>query len=86
MEKQFFNNEFLYFRKWNKQLENAKKGYKRPSLLKALVATFWPEYLILGINLATMDIAIRLTQPIMLGNLLDYFTPGSSTTKTDAFW
>lgn len=77
---------FFYFRKWNKELESAKKRQKSPSLLKALIATFWPEYLYLGILLATMDILLRLTQPIMLGKLLDFFKPETTTTETDAFW
>ncbi|KAJ8957038.1 hypothetical protein NQ314_006615 [Rhamnusium bicolor] len=72
--------------KWNEHVESSKKCQRKPSLLKVLVATFWPEYLYLGINLVLMDIFIRLSQPFVLGKLLDYFRPGSSTTKTEALW
>lgn len=32
------------------------------------------------------DIVVRLTQPVFLGLLLDYFTPNSQTTRESAFW
>lgn len=75
---------YLYFSKWNKHLQAAKKFGKKPSLLRVLVATFWPEYLSLGFILATMDIGVRLTQPILLGYLLDHFRTGSDVTKEKA--
>ncbi|XP_018561045.1 multidrug resistance-associated protein 4 [Anoplophora glabripennis] len=73
-------------RKWNIHSETAKKYNRNPSLLKALVATFWPEYLCLGVILVCMDIFVRLSQPLMLGRLLEYFKPEPSVTKTEAFW
>ncbi|XP_057653050.1 ATP-binding cassette sub-family C member 4-like [Diorhabda carinulata] len=73
-------------KKWNKHLSKPNKTERRPSLLKTLVATFWPEYLFLGCILVTMDLLVRLTQPIMLGNMLTYFRPGSTTTKTEALY
>ncbi|KAJ8979911.1 hypothetical protein NQ317_005347 [Molorchus minor] len=33
-----------------------------------------------------MDIFVRLSQPLMLGRLLDYFRPGSTTEKHEALW
>ncbi|XP_018575091.1 multidrug resistance-associated protein 4-like [Anoplophora glabripennis] len=73
-------------RNWNKNEEKAKKNNKKPSLLRVLVATFWPEYLYLGVLLAFMDIFIRLSQPLMLGRLLEYFKPVPTVTKTEALW
>lgn len=73
-------------RKWQQHLEYTKKCSKKPSLLKVLVATFWPEYLYLGIIDAFMDIVIRVSQPIMLGYLLDYFRSDTELTKEDALW
>ncbi|KAG5875254.1 hypothetical protein JTB14_011933 [Gonioctena quinquepunctata] len=74
-------------RKWNKHLLYCKKRQQKPSLFKVLIATFWPEYLYLGVLLATMDLVFRLLQPIMLGHLLDFFKPGpKTTTKTEALW
>ncbi|KAJ8918369.1 hypothetical protein NQ315_008063 [Exocentrus adspersus] len=73
-------------RKWLKQSEAANKKNKKPSLLKVLVATFWPEYLYLGVILVCMDIFVRLSQPLMLGKLLEYFQPIPTITKTEALW
>lgn len=55
-------------------------------MLKVLVSTFWPEYLLLGVLLFIMDVVVRLVQPLMLGGLLDYFRSGTSVTKEDALW
>lgn len=33
-----------------------------------------------------MDLIFRLSQPIMLGKLLDYFRPNSDVSKEEALW
>lgn len=33
-----------------------------------------------------MDLLVRLSQPILLGKLLEYFRVESTVTKTDALW
>lgn len=76
----------MHFRKWNKHYELAKSRKQRPSLLKVLVSTFWPEYLILAIILVIMDLGVRLVQPKMLGKLLEYFKLQPEITKTEALW
>lgn len=55
----------------------------KPSLLKALFQTFWPEYLLTGAILFVENI-FRIMQPLMLGELLDYFRPGTTKTENDA--
>lgn len=67
-------------------MKSCKISNKLPSLVKVLVSTFWPEYLFLGSLLSFMEIFMKLGQPIMLGLLLDYFQPNSTTTKEQAFW
>lgn len=62
------------------------KSTASPSLLKVLIATFWPEYLILGVLIAVMDIGVRLGPPLLLGQLLDYFRPDSTVTKSEALY
>lgn len=74
---------FLNFRHWNEQL---KHDSKNPSLIKAIFKTFWREYAILGVINFGNDIIVRLTQPIFLGLLLSYFTPGSAVTKNEALF
>ncbi|KAL3283454.1 hypothetical protein HHI36_006598 [Cryptolaemus montrouzieri] len=65
-------------------MKQCKGTKKKPSFLKALCATFWPEYLYLGVLIFLMEIVCRLTLPIALGNLLNYFKENSTTTKSDA--
>ncbi|CAG9817707.1 unnamed protein product [Phaedon cochleariae] len=70
---------------WNKQLERTKENPKQsPSLLKALLWTFWIEILNLGLLIGISDIVIRITQPYVLGLLLDYYSPETTTSKTEA--
>ncbi|KAK9869558.1 hypothetical protein WA026_003311 [Henosepilachna vigintioctopunctata] len=72
--------------KWFSHLKKCDGTKKKPSFLRVLSATFWPEYLYLGSILFFMEIILRLSLPIALGELLDYFKTNSSTTKTEALW
>ncbi|KAI2474192.1 ATP-binding cassette sub-family C member 4 [Diabrotica virgifera virgifera] len=72
---------------WNRELELVKQNKKeKPSLFKAVVRTFWLEYLLIGIIAAVSDIGIRSFQPSMLGGVLDYYTPGSKKSKLEAYF
>ncbi|KAI2474047.1 ATP-binding cassette sub-family C member 4 [Diabrotica virgifera virgifera] len=71
-------------RNWDKQLEKSKKSNSKPSLLKAIVMSFWLEYAKLGIYTITTDLVLRLIQPLILGNLLDYFKPESQVSENEA--
>ncbi|XP_050504939.1 ATP-binding cassette sub-family C member 4-like [Diabrotica virgifera virgifera] len=71
-------------RNWDKQLEEAKKTNSKPSLLKSIVMTFWLEYAWLGIYAITTDLVLRLIEPLILENLLDYFKPESQVSKNYA--
>lgn len=73
-------------RKWLQHLKKSKILQQKPSFFRALVATFWPEYLSLGILLAAMDIGVRLIQPFVLGKLLDYFQADTNVSKEAALW
>lgn len=72
---------FVLNRNWTQQVN----GKKKPSLIKAIAKTFWREYAVLGFIQFFNDIVIRLTQPIFLGLLLNYFSPTSDTTREAAF-
>lgn len=77
--------DLFIFRNWKKQLDRAKSnGNSKPSLLKALVASFWPEYLHIGILNFLQSNILNILQPIILGKLLNYFKPSSVTTKDEA--
>lgn len=73
-------------RNWLQHIEKSKGQNKTPSLLRVLITTFWPEYLSLGIILATLEIGVRLTQPLILGKLLDYFGKNTIVSREAAVW
>lgn len=68
---------------WERQLKKSKG--KKPSLLKAIAFAFSWEYFFLGVCHLINDLGIRLVQPMLLGMLLEYFKPGSTTEKEDAY-
>ncbi|KAG4077286.1 hypothetical protein HA402_009915 [Bradysia odoriphaga] len=68
--------------KWRKQVNSPG----RPSLILAIVATFWREYLLLGCICIFNDIFIRLAQPFLLGRLLLYFRPNSTMPHEEAVY
>jgi len=71
---------------WERQLNITQQSTKKkPSLLKAIALAFPWEYTRLGILQVVNDLGIRLFQPILLGWLLGYFNPGSTTTKEEAY-
>ncbi|XP_056638683.1 ATP-binding cassette sub-family C member 4-like [Diorhabda sublineata] len=72
---------------WNEQMQMVKKNpKKKPSLLKAIVKTFWVEYTLLGILIGISDLGLRTFQPTMLGGILDYYSPEKITkTKFEAY-
>ncbi|XP_055306698.1 ATP-binding cassette sub-family C member 4-like [Sitodiplosis mosellana] len=65
---------------WKKQQAKSK----RPSLIKALIATLWREYALLSFVCTFNDIVLRLGQPLLLGQLLLYFRKDSTMTYEDA--
>ncbi|CAG9854513.1 unnamed protein product [Phyllotreta striolata] len=69
-------------RNWIKQ--KSKPNNKKPKLLHAVWNTYWIEYLRLGILVFLTDIVLRVSQPYVLGLLLDYYNPQSSTSKEQA--
>ncbi|XP_055636392.1 ATP-binding cassette sub-family C member 4-like [Toxorhynchites rutilus septentrionalis] len=68
-----------------KQWFASQSGPGRPSLIKAILKTFWWEYTILGFIVIVNDIFIRLAQPIFLGLLLQYFKQDTKVTRQEVF-
>ncbi|XP_031636272.1 multidrug resistance-associated protein 4-like [Contarinia nasturtii] len=66
-------------KKWEKQLMKSK-----PSLLSAIVATFWKEYTLYALVCTFTDLVSRLGQPLILGKLLLFFRNDSQMTYDDA--
>ncbi|XP_047107045.1 ATP-binding cassette sub-family C member 4-like [Schistocerca piceifrons] len=64
---------------WEKQLKK-----KKPSLIGAIVRTFGLEYFRMGCLIFLYDIVLRMLQPLMLGYLLQYFTPPRTMPREEA--
>ena len=66
-----FYSTIYYVRHWVTELEKAeKKPAYKPSLSKAIVRTFGPFYLSLGIFTFIEECFIRIFQPLFMGNIL----------------
>lgn len=50
-----------------------RNGKTKPLLWRAIVKTFWPEYLLTGMLNLIFDIIAPITLPFLLKNLLEYF-------------
>ncbi|XP_052217717.1 ATP-binding cassette sub-family C member 4-like isoform X4 [Dreissena polymorpha] len=69
---------------WAKEVERTKGGKRQPSLFRALFRMFGFEYLLLGLILL-LEEATKVIQPLLLGGLIRYFTPGSGVGKTESY-
>ncbi|XP_049822547.1 probable multidrug resistance-associated protein lethal(2)03659 isoform X1 [Aethina tumida] len=63
---------------WKLEEERAARVKKTPSLHRVLFKVFGVEFMLYGLVLAISE-AIRIVQPIFLGQLLNYYTPGQAT-------
>ncbi|XP_060519010.1 probable multidrug resistance-associated protein lethal(2)03659 isoform X2 [Cylas formicarius] len=59
---------------WREEEQRALKSNRSPSLNRVLIRVFGLEFLFYGIVLFLSE-AIRINQPIFLGNLVSFFTP-----------
>ncbi|XP_071820241.1 ATP-binding cassette sub-family C member 4-like isoform X2 [Apostichopus japonicus] len=71
-------------RVWQKEIQRAKKKGVKPSLLRALFVAYGPWYAFLSIGAMGEEI-LRITQPILLGLLIDYFVLESKVERSQAF-
>ncbi|KAK4880755.1 hypothetical protein RN001_008901 [Aquatica leii] len=58
---------------WRKEVEKATKSNRTPSLRRVLIKTFGLEFFIYGLVLALSELCFRVTQPILLGQLVAYY-------------
>lgn len=70
-------------REWERELKKTQTGGK-PSLLKALVRMFGFQYMLLGI-IVFVEEGTKVVQPLLLGQLIQYFTPDSKVSTADAY-
>ncbi|KAB0797841.1 hypothetical protein PPYR_08834 [Photinus pyralis] len=71
---------------WLKEQAYALKSKKQPSLKRVLIKMFGFDFVLLFIFCLVMEFAGRTLQPLLLGQLVDYYKPGqTSMTKTEAY-
>ncbi|KAF5283712.1 hypothetical protein FQR65_LT13747 [Abscondita terminalis] len=58
---------------WIKEVENAAKSKRTPSLRRVLIKTFGLEFFFYGLILMLTELCFRVTQPILLGELVAYY-------------
>nr|XP_049707106.1 probable multidrug resistance-associated protein lethal(2)03659 isoform X1 [Helicoverpa armigera] len=68
---------------WKKQLEKREKG-KNPSLLRAIICVYGLQFIIGNIIYAIVDAAIRLSIPMCLEGLINYFSPAHAGVTAEA--
>ncbi|KAJ0181195.1 hypothetical protein K1T71_003280 [Dendrolimus kikuchii] len=66
---------------WEKELENAKAKGTRPSFSKALIRSFWVEYMICGCFVGLLFIVLWPLIPYTLALFIEYFA-GEKTPET----
>ncbi|CAB0016955.1 unnamed protein product [Nesidiocoris tenuis] len=72
---------------WEAELERSKKSKGQPSFTRAVIKVFGPKFLLYGIPICIAEIGLRIGQPLLLGQLLRYFSPttGRDMTLQDAY-
>jgi len=78
-------------KEWMKEVSKAtasksitKESYS-PSLAKAMIRTFGPYYAFLGTFTFVEECFIRIFQPLFMGWMIEYFTPGSTMSLSEVY-
>lgn len=58
---------------WEIEQKNAKQRHKQPKLINAIYKTFAKSYSVYGIILFLQAVVLRLTQPLVLAEYINYF-------------
>ncbi|XP_035692355.1 multidrug resistance-associated protein 4-like isoform X1 [Branchiostoma floridae] len=70
-------------REWNKELQKVGRSQK-PSLLRAAIRCYAPGWSLLGI-IAFIEEATKVVSPVLLGKLVEYFSPNSNVSLGEAY-
>ncbi|XP_026684985.1 cystic fibrosis transmembrane conductance regulator-like [Diaphorina citri] len=69
---------------WNEELITAKKRGREPSFLRSLAKCFGPKMILYGLVLAFMECVLRMSQPFLLGRVIEYFSPPEDSSPSAA--
>ncbi|XP_011211265.2 probable multidrug resistance-associated protein lethal(2)03659 isoform X1 [Bactrocera dorsalis] len=68
---------------WEAEIEKKRLKNKEPNLLLAVIRVFGLQFLALGFLLFSLEIGLRVTQPLFLGGLVNYYA--NPTNKDDKY-
>ncbi|KAF0749577.1 putative multidrug resistance-associated protein lethal(2)03659, partial [Aphis craccivora] len=63
---------------WKSELANAYLVNRKPALWRALIRMFGTKFMFLGFVICINEIILTISQPILIGKLLEYFNPDNS--------
>lgn len=73
-----------FARLWDEEVQRAG-GKRKPSLLRVILRAYAARCMLYGFVLLIMECGIRIAQPVFLGKLVEYYSPGHSMKKEDAY-
>ncbi|XP_074550610.1 ATP-binding cassette sub-family C member 4-like [Halichoeres trimaculatus] len=57
---------------WNREVQQAAKELRTPSLTRALIQCYWRSYSLIGIFIFVQEV-FKVIQPLLLGKMIEYF-------------
>ncbi|XP_054272885.1 probable multidrug resistance-associated protein lethal(2)03659 [Macrosteles quadrilineatus] len=75
-------------KKWREECKRAAIKKREPSLLRVLLRIFGPKLMAYGLVLAIVENVCRVSQPLFLGKMIEYFTQdgGGTVSKDEAYF
>ncbi|KAF5283714.1 hypothetical protein FQR65_LT13749 [Abscondita terminalis] len=71
---------------WRAEEKRATKLQKQPSMKRVLIKLFGLQFILHGLICCVLEFGVRMTQPLLLGKLISYYTPNESNiTKAEAY-
>ncbi|PSN47509.1 hypothetical protein C0J52_02251 [Blattella germanica] len=70
---------------WNEELHDSEVKKKEPSFMKVIVKCFGLTTFLYGLAIAVCEVLFKISQPLLMGGLIRYFTPGSNMSIDTAF-
>uniref|UniRef100_A0A0K8VHX2 Putative multidrug resistance-associated protein lethal(2)03659 n=1 Tax=Bactrocera latifrons TaxID=174628 RepID=A0A0K8VHX2_BACLA len=58
---------------WEAEIDKKRQKHQEPKLLNAVLRVFGARYALLGLILFLLEIGLRVTQPLFLGGLVNYY-------------
>nr|AKC34058.1 ABCC4-like protein [Spodoptera litura]AKC34900.1 ABCC4-like protein [Spodoptera litura] len=73
-----------FARLWEEEVQRAS-GKRKPSLLRVILRAYAARCMLYGFVLLVMECGIRIAQPVFLGKLVEFYSPGHSMKPKEAY-